>query len=385
MSYKLIPRFHYTLSLWNYLSAFFSTDDTDKPVSYFGKRKPYFHNSGRTGLRLLLASIGEKRLTVGVQAYTCHSVFKAIHKAGHDIMFIDIDEHFQMDLQDLKKKAGHIDVLIITHTFGNLEKFDDIREVTGQDKLIIEDCAHAYGSYYSKGSIAGSKGDASIFSFGLGKLPPVGQLGCTILNQPENFPFFVKEYKKLQKEGFKNSLIHSLKTMAFSLAMKKPLYGMVIRRLGKKLDTRFDFIDKFGFHESSGFAADKRLFQRNSSRFQKLIEHNRKNFETLRDRLPTVVIGNTNPEEKPNAYIAALRVDNRDELFELLLNNQIEAGKHFYQSLTWAKEFGYQTGMCPKTEILREQIITVPIHISVSQDDIRAISEIIEEHGKSKT
>lgn len=384
MSYKLIPRFYYTLPLRSYLSAFFSTDTKEDQVPYFGEGKLYFHNSGRTGLRLLLSSVGEKKLRVGVQAYTCHSVFKAIHKAGHQIIFIDIDEYFQMDLKDLKKKAEDIDVLIITHTFGNPEKFDDIRETVGVDKVIIEDCAHAYGSCYPDGQLAGSKGNAAIFSFGLGKLPPVGQIGCSVLNQPMSFPYFEKEHGNLEKEGLKNSLVHTIKSMVFSLVMKKPLYGMITRRLGKRLDTKFDFIDKFGFHESSGFTTDKRLFQKRILHFQQLIDHNRKNFEILRSTLPGIVAGNSGSALKANRYIAPLLVSNRDELFQHLLAEHIEPGKHFYQSLVWAEEFGYVRGICPNTEVLREQIITVPIHFGVSEKQVHKMTEIIKEYGRAK-
>lgn len=384
MSYKLIPRFYYTLPLWGYLSAFFGKDVVEPKVSFFGDRTPYFHNYGRTGLRLLLSSIGDKKLRVGVQAYTCHSVFKAIHKAGHDIIFIDINEHFQMDLEDLKDKSCDIDVLIITHTFGNPERFDEIKTVVGKETIIIEDCAHAYGSYYPDGLATGNKGNAAIFSFGLGKLPPVGQVGCTIINRPESFPGFEREYGALEQEGLKKSLIHSVKSMVFSIAMKKPLYGMITRKLGKKLDSKFDFIDKFGFHESLGFAADKRLFQKRASSFQKLIAHNRSNFEKLSRTLPDLIAGNTTFTDKANAYIAPLLVTHRDELFEHLLANNIEPGKHFYQSLVWAEEFGYESGMCPNAEALRERVITVPIHFGVSPKHISTMSEIIMEYGRAK-
>ncbi len=383
MSYKLIPRFYYTLPFGAYLSAFFKVDTQKKPLPFFGDQKLYFHNYGRTGLRLLLSSIGEKKLKVGVQAYTCHSVFKAIHKAGHQIVFIDIDEHFQMDLNDLREKADNVDVLIVTHTFGNPERYDEISRVIGTQKIIIEDCAHSYGSYYENGQITGSKGAAAIFSFGLGKLPPLGQVGCSILRQADSFPHFDKEYGELASEGRKKRLVHSVKSMALSVAMKRPLYGLLTRRLGKKLDSKFDFINKFGFHESSGFAFDKRLFKSQAEHFQKLIEHNRKNFERLKNALPTMIAGNMGSTGKANAYIAPLRVANRDELFDRLLANDIEPGKHFYQSLIWAEEFGYEKGSCPNTEELREQIITVPIHFGVNPNQIDSMCEIIREYGRA--
>ena len=39
-----------------------------------------------------------------MQVYTCHAIFKAIIKAGHQPVCIDINYSFQLDIEDLKNK-----------------------------------------------------------------------------------------------------------------------------------------------------------------------------------------------------------------------------------------------------------------------------------------
>ena len=99
-------------------------------------------NTARTGLRLLLSSISNKPLKVGVQAFTCHTVFQAIKKSDHNSVFIDVNNDFQLCLVDLVAKIDDLDVLIITHTFGFPEQVEKIKEIA-KNVIIIEDCAHS--------------------------------------------------------------------------------------------------------------------------------------------------------------------------------------------------------------------------------------------------
>ena len=79
MKIKLIPRFSFTLHLWMYFRFLFS-NSLNKVTLFKNRGKIYFTNYARASLYLLLKSISSKQLIVGVQAFTCHSVFKAIKK-----------------------------------------------------------------------------------------------------------------------------------------------------------------------------------------------------------------------------------------------------------------------------------------------------------------
>ena len=81
-----------------------------------------------------------------------------------------------------------------------------------------------------------------------------------------------------------------------------------------------------------------------------------------------------------NNYIYPVLVKNRDSLYKNLYDKNIEAGKHFHQSLNWAEGFGYIKGSCPNAESVVKQILTIPVHFGVSKRRINQIAEIIKKH-----
>ena len=247
MSYKLIPRFNYTLPFPYYFQLWKKKNAANIFDKVNSDSKVYHFNQARVGLRVLLNSISKQKLNVGVQAYTCHTVFQAIHNSGNNIVFIDITDEFKLDLNDLKSKIANIDVLIVTHTFGFPENMDEIKKIT-KDKIIIEDCAHSFLSKYGQLN-TGKIGDASIFSLGLAKFPPVGEGGFLIINNKVKFPLLEKQTKEISKTGFYTEIKSFIKTLIFSVMMHPPLYGLITYRVGKYLDSKMDFGNKFSFEE----------------------------------------------------------------------------------------------------------------------------------------
>lgn len=373
MNYKFTPRFYYALSLFSYFNlGYKESDNTFKRGINF--------NSARTALRVLLSSISSKDLKVGVQAFTCHTVFQAIKKSGHNSVFIDVNNNFQLCLADLAKKIDNLDVLIVTHTFGFPEQMERIKEIA-QNVIIIEDCAHSFSSK-SNGILTGEMADASIFSTGLAKYPAIGAGGFCLINDKNKFPFYNEEYSKLKPPGFLSSTISFVKTIFFSTLMKAPFYGLITYPLGKKLDSKLDFIDKFSFKENLQSSWVKHVFLSNQKKFstQLTIQKDNANHlsSLLNSSIKTILVNNG---DKPNHYVFPILVKDRDLLFTELLENNIEPGKHFSKSLVWAQEFGYKPDACINTEIIIKQVITLPIHKGVNKKVIKRMAEIVNKYA----
>jgi len=79
----------------------------------------------------------------------------------------------------------------------------------------------------------------------------------------------------------------------------------------------------------------------------------------------------------PNYYAFPLLTDNRNKLYDKLLENNIETGKHFHKSIIWATEFGYKKGECPNTERIVEKIIVIPTHLGVKKNNLLKIASIL--------
>jgi len=110
INFKLLPQYY---SSYSFRDLFYSLRNIKKEndhshiSKFLNNSEIYFTNYARTSLRLALSSLNLKKgAKVGVQAFTCHTVFEAIVKADMEPVFIDIDKTFTLDFKDLKKKVS---------------------------------------------------------------------------------------------------------------------------------------------------------------------------------------------------------------------------------------------------------------------------------------
>jgi hypothetical protein len=114
MMKALLPRLNYHYSLHDSIvgleALFKSKKNYESLYSLFNSKNLFFFNHARTGLKVLLSSLELKEgSTIGVQAFNCNTVFESIKRAGYTPLFIDINDHFTMDVEDLKNKRELID------------------------------------------------------------------------------------------------------------------------------------------------------------------------------------------------------------------------------------------------------------------------------------
>lgn len=381
MSYKLIPRFNYTLPFHYYFKLWKKKNLANVFDNIEINSKVYYFNQARVGLRVLLSSITDRKINIGVQLYTCHTVFQAIHNSGNNIIFIDLTDEFKLDLLDLKSKIDKIDVLIVTHTFGYPDNMDEIRKITN-NKIIIEDCSHSFLSKY-KSQYTGTIGDAAIFSTGLAKFPPIGAGGFCLVNNMNVFPYLEKEYSIILKPLKLEYLKSFIKAVISSILLKPPIFGLFVFKLIKKLDQKLDVGNKFSFTETKGYKWVKVEFDNNLNFFFKELYKQEQNFNFLSSKISIKYFDIKISEVyTPNFYIFPLLMENRDELYIKLMKNNIQTGKHFHKCLDWASEFGYNKGNCPNVEKLVDRVLTVPIHRYVKKNNLEKIISIINEFSK---
>lgn len=115
--------------------------------------------TGRTGLEAILtcSGIGSDD-EVALQAFTCVAVPNAVLWAGATPVYVDCNDQYTMDVEDLKKKISpQCKAIIVQHTFGTMADFDAINAIARErNLLVIEDCAHSFAM----------RGDLGFFSFG---------------------------------------------------------------------------------------------------------------------------------------------------------------------------------------------------------------------------
>ncbi|MGI9510459.1 MAG: DegT/DnrJ/EryC1/StrS family aminotransferase, partial [Geminicoccaceae bacterium] len=106
---------------------------------------------------------GEKVLA---NAYTLAPVPGAIHNAGGVPVFVEIDEKYHIDLDDLDAKAGATGArfLMLSHMRGHIADMAAITEICERRGItLIEDCAHTMGARFD-GVRSGNFGKIACFS-----------------------------------------------------------------------------------------------------------------------------------------------------------------------------------------------------------------------------
>ena len=81
-------------------------------------------------------------------------------------------------------------------------------------------------------------------------------------------------------------------------------------------------------------------------------------------------------------HLYCIRVEDRDALQEFLVSKGIDAKIHYPIPMHLqpaAREFGYQKGDFPETEKVCEEVLSLPVHEFITQDQISFIVSCIKE------
>ena len=149
--------------------------------------------NGTSALFLALRALNiENNDEVIIPSYTCTALLNAINLVGAKAIIVDVSrENLSFNKNLLEPYiSDKIKAIIVVHTFGIACELEDIKTL---NIPIIEDCSQALGSRFSDGSLVGSKGDISVFSFYATKLI-TGGIGGAITSKHKNITDFIKDY-----------------------------------------------------------------------------------------------------------------------------------------------------------------------------------------------
>ena len=157
-------------------------------AQYQGARYCLACSSGGYALSIALRAAG---LTSGqkvlANAYTLAPVPGAIHNAGGVPVFVEVDQDWHIDIDDLKKKAESSEAgfLMLSHMRGHIADMDAVMAICEAHNIcLIEDCAHTMGAKW-KGIRSGNFGTVSAFSAQTYKHINSGEGGLLTTDDPE--------------------------------------------------------------------------------------------------------------------------------------------------------------------------------------------------------
>lgn len=360
--------------------------------------------SGRESLYLILQTLG---ITNGdeviLQSFTCSAAVNPILWVGAKPVYVDIDDSFNLDINDLEKKlTKKTKAVIVQHTFGIPAQMEKIRKIVDIHNLIlIEDCAVSLGATVKNKKI-GTFGDISFFSFGRDKIISSVWGGMILtknkkyikklekqmaqFNMPLNFwifqqlmhpvsfsiilPLYNFGYKKITLGKLLLFCLQKLKLLSKPItdeekkAKKHP--GMVKKMPGAIADlalNQLSKLDVFNTKRKSIAYQYYKIFQNNKD-----IQLPEWNEGSVWLRYPILV-------------------SDANRLLNFAKNRGVLLGDWYKDPIYPIDDFKYvryQFGVTPKVEMLKNKVVNLPTYPLLNKTDIDKVVLLIKEWIKSQ-
>lgn len=324
---------------------------------YIGVKNSIAVSNGTVALDLALKASGIKEGDeVITTPFTFIATANSILYQKAKPVFADVDERtFNLNPVDvLNKITPKTKAIIGVHLFGHPFDMKAIQDICEDIKLLlVEDCAQAHGAQY-QGKEVGSFG-TGCFSFYPTKNITTGEGGIITTDDDK-----VSQYcKLLRNHGQSSKYFHTVLGYNYRLTDIQAAMGIV--------------------------------------QLKKLNEFNRKrilNAQYLNKHIR--VDGITTPHEENNVkhvyhqYVVKVEeLINRDKFMEYLKNKDIGCAVHYplpiYKQPLY-RELGYtdEKASCPVTDELVQNVLSLPVHPSLSGEDLKYIVDAINNYEEIK-
>ncbi len=343
----------------------------------FKKEYSIFMRNGTTALWVLLKALDIKRGKIIVPVNICYVVPLAIFLSGNEPYFVDIDDSYTIDPQELEGiDSDQIKAVIMPYMYGNTGHIEEIKKIC-KDKnwILIEDVAQSLGAKIGTHYV-GSFSEYSMTSFGMGKIIDVNFGGVLCFNSKPLYKETIKIYESLPPL--------SKKMLSFSMHFSQFYFLMVdfiekgddLSRFGIPLaDTYKDcFLSNIGNDTSFfpildnklNFLQDELVIRNaNAELFQKIIKHEN-------------VVPLKHNEGATYWRQNILAKKDREGLLKYLKENKIKASKYFPS----IDRFFYvrKDGMFKRSDQMFRQLINLWPGKETTEGDIIKINGLIHDY-----
>ncbi len=296
-------------------------------------------NSGTAALNLALSMYDIKNKEVILPSISFVATANAIIENGGIPKFVDIDENTLCiePKKILKAISKRTKIILPVHFGGFSSNLKEISKLCKEYKIhLVEDAAHAAGTTYRNKKI-GSHGELVCFSFHPVKNLAMPTGGLISINRNDH-----KEVAKILKE--------------------KRWCGITNRK-----DVSYDVKNIGWNYYMNEFSAAIGLAQ-----LKKLDKINNERRKIAKKYADEISLENKMPFDKECSYhFYWIRVKNRTKFREILSKKGIETGIHYKPIHTFS--FYKSKTKLPITEKIGREIVTLPTHPNLTQNDIEKI------------
>ena len=292
-------------------------------------------------LKALGVGAGDEVLT---PAYSFHATAESILRTGATPIFVDVDEHYHLDITKAEEKLTEkTTAIVVVNLFGDCMDFDLLTTFTNKHNLfLIEDAAQSLFSYYND-TPSGKLGHISVYSFAPSKnIHGFSHGGCVLTDMDEvdstirSMKLHGKTDKGYTMLGY-NSIMSSLEAGHLNYLFK---FADVWQRRRTTIANRY--------------------------------------IEGLNSLPSFVGLPLTRNNTIHSWHKFVIRVDNnfRDDLRNYLLENNIESGVH-YPTITPQEPLFNDKGKYDNASLLAQESLSLPIHPELTNDEVDYVINVI--------
>jgi dTDP-4-amino-4,6-dideoxygalactose transaminase len=350
--------------------------------------------SGRLGLFGMLQALGVGPGDEVLMQVPTHVVVpNAVRYTGARPVYVDChpdNYNINLALAD-RQVTDRTRVLLVQHTFGCPVDMDAALTIARRHNLfLLEDCAHALGSTYG-GKAVGTFGDAAFFSTEE-KTITSAMGGMVVTNHPET----AARMRRFQSECAAPSNLlagrYMLKLIVFHFITQPPVHRY-LRFMYKLFRSRYIAPAATSPDEERGARprnhqqrlsnAQATLALRQLERLPSNVAHRRMIANLYRAMLAERGVVSPRCPSGAEAVFARYPVLVADRAVALSSRRRAAFGQWLNSVIDGAvppADEDYVPGSCPVAEALVRQLVNLPTHPHVTEDDAREIMRTISEH-----
>ena len=292
---------------------------------------------------------------------------------GAKPVFADINEEtYNIDPASVKEKMTERTKAVVAVDFtGQAVELDELLALCHErGAVLIEDGAHSIGTTY-KGRAVGSVADMTTFSFHPVKTVTGGEGGAVLTNSEAY-------YKKLllyRAHGITRDPAQLKRESDGPWYYEQIALGMNYRMTDMQAALIISQLDKI---------------ERFSRRRKEIVEMYNEAFS----QMPELFVQREIPESDTTRHLYILRIRpeklaiGRKEFFDCMAAENICCNVHYIPVYRhpYYEALGYPQGLCPRAEKLYEEILSLPLYYSLTDDDVQdvihAVKKIVENYRK---
>lgn len=357
----------------------------EERISKYFEKKVVLTEKGRDGLRMLVEAYGIKKGDeVLIQAFTCSVVPMAVLASGAKVVYVDIDENYNIDLSDLQKKiTSRSKMVVVQHTFGMPVDMEKLTKVVGDKLIVVEDLAHGLGNTY-KNKKLGQWGDASVLSFGRDKVISGVWGGAVVANAEIIKKIRIKsESLPKRSNGWVRKQINYVYWSEWSMKLYRLGIGKIMHWWARKykwFDEPLTVMEKKGVPLKMYQGISDEISSLICRQWDKIDKFINKRKEIARRYATNLSL---NYDDRCSYLRYSIEVNDADGLRRFAARKNVFLGDWYDQVIAPKsvdpKMFEYLAGSCPHAEAKSKVIVNLPTYPRMTNGEVDRVISLINE------